>query len=107
MDDVKEQKKENKSLFVPSRKLEWSAPFRWLKLGWEDYKNSRQLSMAYGLFFAVGGLLLSSLVVRFSSTMFLFSIGVFFVLMGPLMAFGLYDIPRQIEHNEKPTLKHS
>ncbi|NIR95227.1 MAG: hypothetical protein GWO08_16685, partial [Gammaproteobacteria bacterium] len=77
MDDIKEDKKESKALFVASRKLEWSAPFRWLKLGWEDYKNARQLSVAYGLFFAVCGLLLSSLVVKYHSTIFLFSIGVF------------------------------
>ena len=107
MDDIKDQKKESKALFAASRKLEWSAPFRWLRLGWQDYKNARQLSVAYGLFFAIGGLLLSSLVVRYSSTIFLFSVGVFFILLGPLLAFGLYDVPRHIEHGEIPTLKHS
>lgn len=65
------------------------------------------MSLAYGLFFAVSGLLLSSLVVRYTNTIFLFSIGVFFILLGPLLAFGLYDVPRQIEHGETPTLKHS
>ena len=107
MDEVKEQKTESKALFAPSRRLEWSALFKWLKLGWKDYKDARALSMTYGLFFAVCGLLVSALVVRFSSTIFLFSIGVFFILLGPLMAFGLYDVPRQIEHGEKPTLAHS
>lgn len=107
MDEVKEEKKESKPLFAPSRKLEWSAPFRWLKMGWQDYRDAQSLSMAYGLFFALVGLLLSSLVVRYSSTIFLFSVGVFFILLGPLLAFGLYDIPRQIEQGEKPTLKHS
>lgn len=107
MDDVTEESKPSRPLFVASRKLEWSAPLRWLKLGWQDYRDAQSLSLAYGLFFALSGLLLSSLVVRFSSTIFLFSIGVFFILLGPLLAFGLYDVPRQIEHNEKPTLKHS
>ncbi|WP_158643230.1 DUF2189 domain-containing protein [Ketobacter alkanivorans] len=107
MDDTKEQKKESKELFAASRRLEWSAPFRWLKMGWQDYREAQSLSMAYGLFFAVAGLLLSSIVMRYSSTIFLFSMGVFFILLGPLLAFGLYDIPRQIEHGEKPTLKHS
>jgi len=107
MDHTKDQKKENKELFAPSRRLEWSAPFKWLKLGWQDYKAARSMSLAYGLFFAVSGLLLSSLVVRYTNTIFLFSIGVFFILLGPLLAFGLYDVPRQIEHGETPTLKHS
>lgn len=107
MDDVKDQNKENKELFAASRKLEWSAPFRWLKMGWQDYRDAQSLSMAYGFFFALAGLLLSSLVVRYTSTIFLFSMGMFFILLGPLLAFGLYDIPRQIEHGEKPTLKHS
>lgn len=107
MDDTKDQKRESKELFAPSRTLEWSAPFKWLSLGWQDYKAARSLSVVYGLFFAISGLLLSSLVVRYSNTIFLFSIGVFFILLGPLMAFGLYDVPRQIEHGETPTLKHS
>lgn len=107
MDEVKDQKKVQKELFAQTRRLEWSAPFRWLKYGWQDYRNAQGLSMAYGLFFAVIGLFLSSLVVRYYSTIFLFSIGVLFVLLGPLLAFGLYDVPRQIEHNEKPTLRHS
>ena len=91
MDEVKEQKTESKALFAPSRRLEWSAPFKWLKLGWKDYKDARALSMTYGLFFAVCGLLVSALVVRFSSTIFLFSIGVFFILLGP--AGCLYIMP--------------
>jgi len=107
MDEVKEHKKVQKELFATTRRLEWSAPFRWLKLGWQDYQNAKPLSLGYGLFFAVAGLLLSSIVIRFHSTLFLFSIGVLFVLLGPLLAFGLYDVPRQIEHNEKPSLKHS
>lgn len=108
MDEAKSNdEKPVKPLFAPSRKLEWSAPFRWLQLGWQDYLAAKQLSITYGLFFSVCGVLLSALVVSFSNTIFLFSMGVLFILLGPLLAFGLYDIPRQIEHGEKPTLKHS
>lgn len=95
------------SLVIPSRTLEWSAPFIWLKQGWNDYLLAKKLSFTYGLFFAVAGLILTALVLQFTSKIFLFSLAVLFILLGPLFAFGLYDIPRQIERGDKPTLKHS
>ncbi|MAR92752.1 MAG: DUF2189 domain-containing protein [Pseudomonadota bacterium] len=107
MDDVNNEKQPGKTLVAPSRRLEWSAPFHWLRQGWGDYRRARRISICYGLFFAVGGVILSLLVALYTSTIFLFSMGVLFVILGPLLAFGLYDIPRQLEQGETPTLRHS
>ena len=108
MDDVNTKPhKHDGQLIVSSRRLSWSAPFRWLKLGWQDYLNARKLSMEYGMFFALCGLVLSVIGVIYSSDIVLFTLAVAFVLLGPLLAFGLYDIPRQLEHGETPTLRHS
>lgn len=98
---------QNKTLIVPSRKLTFSAPLRWLKLGWQDYRATLRLSIEYGLFFAVGGLVLTLLLMLFSNEMAVLSLGVLFILLGPLFAYGLYDISRQLERGEQPTLKHS
>lgn len=97
----------NKTLIAPSRKLPFSAPFRWLKLGWQDYRATLRLSIEYGLFFAVGGLVLTLLLMLFSNEMTILSLGFVFILLGPLFAFGLYDISRQLQRGEEPTLKHS
>lgn len=108
MDEVTPNKKKNNAQFIaPSRHLEWGAPFKWLKMGWQDYLDARQLSLEYGLFFAIGGLLLTALVVYFTTKLFIFGLIFLFIILGPLFAFGLYDIPRQLERGEKPTLKHS
>ncbi len=96
-----------KSLVVPSRRLEFLAPLRWLQLGWQDYRKATRLSIEYGLFFALGGLVLTVLIVFFAEKIFLFSLGGLFVLLGPLLAFGLYDISRQLQRGEEPTLRHS
>jgi len=108
MDDVDSQEnKRSNPLFVPSKKIPFSAPFKWLKLGWQDYLNSLQLSIEYGLFFAVCGLSMTLIFLSYGNTIVIFSLAVAFILLGPLLAFGLYDIPRQLERGETPTLKHS
>lgn len=96
-----------KSLIVPSRKLEFSAPLRWLQLGWQDYRNAPRISMEYGLFFALGGLAITALILFFADKILMFSLGGLFILLGPLFAFGLYDISRQLQKGEQPTLRHS
>lgn len=108
MDEVKpDNPKPGGQLVASARKLEWVAPVRWLKLGWQDYLQAKQLSIEYGLFFAISGAILSALVAWYSNKIFVFSLVFLFILLGPLFAFGLYDIPRQIERGEEPTLRHS
>jgi len=107
MEERKQEPAPGKSLVAESRKLEWSAPFHWLELGWQDYKASIRLSAEYGLFFAVGGLLLTLLIVLYENEIFIFSLAILFVLLAPLFAFGLYDISRQLKNGEEPTLRHS
>ena len=101
------RKSHQHGLFAPCRSLEWHAPFKWLGQGWQDFRQASQISVTYGLFFAVSGLVLSVVVAFFHSTIFVFSLAGLFLLLGPLLAFGLYDIPRQLERGETPTLAHS
>lgn len=98
---------ERKALYVPSRKLEWSAPFKWLALGWQDYKATWKLSVLYGSFFALAGLVITSFLWFFGTKVSIFSFGFLFVLLGPIFAFGLYDVSKELQDNHKPCLKHS
>lgn len=96
-----------KPLFVPSRELEWSAPFKWLALGWQDYKATWKLSALYGSFFALAGLAITSVLWFVGTKVTIFSFGFLFILLGPLFAFGLYDVSKELQNGNKPCLKHS
>lgn len=83
------------STFPPIHILPWYAPFTWLKLAWQDFRASPGSSLLYGVFFALmgGGL---SLVFE-HAPQFLSALACGFLLVGPFLALGLYDISRRRE----------
>ena len=101
------EERPKKRLYYPNRTLEWSAPFRWLALGWADYKATWKLSALYGAFFAFAGLGISTLLWFFGTKIAIFSFGVLFILLGPIFAFGLYDVSKELQAGNKPCIKHS
>lgn len=92
------------SLYQPCRSLTLADPFRWLGMGWRDYRATLLLSISYGLFFALGGLAISTLVWFYTNNILLFGFGGLFVLLGPLFAFGLYDVSRELQLGKPPSL---
>ncbi|RMG32464.1 MAG: DUF2189 domain-containing protein [Gammaproteobacteria bacterium] len=91
-------------LFLPARPLDMAAPFRWLRKGWSDMMRAPLPSMAYGIAVVLFFYLLAWLVWDGGNTVALFSLVVAFILAGPLLAFGLYSISRQLERGQKPRL---
>lgn len=91
---------------VPAiRKLDMSAPLRWLGRGWDDLRVRPVASVAYGLVFTLAGILMIWLGPHNPIfTLFLLSS---FMLVGPLAAVGLYDMSRRIEEGEIPSLLHA
>lgn len=83
--------------------LPLSAPFEWLRLGWGDLKASGFASLFYGFCFAVGGLVFF-LVFR-HAVQLLMALTTGFMLIGPFLAIGLYEISRQHEYGKRPSLK--
>ncbi|NLD70984.1 MAG: DUF2189 domain-containing protein [Limnobacter sp.] len=70
-------------------------PFHWLARGWDDLTRAPTASFAHGLVFALLGLLVLQLA---RSSPYLFPSAVFgFLLVGPLVAAGLYEISRRHE----------
>ncbi|WP_172597696.1 DUF2189 domain-containing protein [Sulfuriflexus mobilis] len=95
----------NIPLYAPCRKLTFNAPFVWLKKGWQDFRRARWHSLAYGAVFAcIGWLLVYSS--WFYEDVFLVGLFISFLLVGPALAFGLYDISQQLERQHKPTFGH-
>jgi uncharacterized membrane protein len=86
---------------LPSRqqivvqRLGASAPLRWLKLGWRDLRRAPADAMLYGAAFV----LMAYLLVFFlaDAPQLAVALCFAFVLIGPFLAIGLYDIARQLE----------
>jgi len=92
-------------LYAPCRKLTINAPFGWLKKGWHDFRRAPWHSLIYGAIFAAIGWLL--VYFSWASESYLL-VGLFISLLvvGPALAFGLYDISQQLERNRKPSFHH-
>jgi uncharacterized membrane protein len=93
-------------LFAGSRRLEWRAPVRWLHLGWQDMRRAPRPSLTYGGVLAGFSYLITYLLYSGEHYLLLFSLLTGFVLLGPALAFGLYDVSCQLEQGRSPTLGH-
>jgi uncharacterized membrane protein len=91
-------------LFYPSNRLGLDAPLRWLRLGWHDLVRAKAQSLAYGAGLVLFGYLITWLAWGEGNTLVLFTLGVAFILSGPVLAFGLYSISRQLEQGRAPHL---
>ncbi len=74
----------------------------WLHAGVEDIHHAGKASLFYGLVFTVVGILIHSF---FADNYWLLGgLTTGFLLLGPFLAMGLYDLSRQIEQAKKPKL---
>ncbi|MGV8894696.1 MAG: DUF2189 domain-containing protein [Burkholderiaceae bacterium] len=93
------------SSFPPIRTQPMLRPFHWIALGWRDLRATGGRSLFYGLCFAAMGLLLS--VVLAHTPAYLSALICGFLLLGPFLALGLYDMSRRLEQKQSgllPTL---
>ncbi len=86
------------------RNLPFRAPFTWLAKGWRDLFHKPWLSLGYGI---------AIYAVTMISLFLLFALGWDYIafpalagclIVGPVLAFGLYEKSRAIERGEEPTL---
>lgn len=93
------------SFYAPCRKLTFHAPLVWLEKGWRDFRRAPVHSLVYGVIFAAIGWMLvyfSSIDVGYLVAGLIISL----LVVGPALAFGLYDISQQLEQNHKPSFRH-
>lgn len=91
-------------LFYPSHKLGLDAPMRWLALGWQDFRRAWRQSLTYGVGLVLLGYIVTALAWGEGNTVALFTLVVAFILAGPVLAFGLYSISRQLANGREPRL---
>lgn len=93
------------SSFPPIRTLPMLRSFHWIALGWRDLRATGGRSLFYGLCFAAMGLLLSAVLRHTPAYLSALTCG--FLLLGPFLALGLYDMSRRLEQKQScllPTL---
>lgn len=101
-------KKVNERAFVAAcRSLEFSAPWRWLKLGWRDYRAVPRISWAYGLFVFLVSAAMAWLGWTVGGWVLLLAMLTGFVFVAPLLAFALYSVSRQLCQGSQPSLRRT
>jgi uncharacterized membrane protein len=78
-----------------------SQPLAWLARGWADMCSATGPSLLHGVLVALGGIAILALTARYSSVLLP---GAFsgFVIVGPILATGLYELSRVREHGGQP-----
>lgn len=85
--------------------LGWRQPFQWLLLGWKDFLRHPGIGLFYGLCFMAMGWGLLTVYRHAPAYMLALSAG--FLLMGPFMCMGLYQVSMRLERGIAPDLGDS
>jgi uncharacterized membrane protein len=89
------------------RDVTTEAPWTWLAAGWRDLCRARGVSLAYGLCFAlISGGITAGLWYA-DRLQYLPPLAAGFMLVGPLLAVGLYEVSRRLALGERPGLRHA
>lgn len=89
------------------QKIEMDRPWYWLACGWRDLRQVPSVSVTYGLFFAVVGFIILGALWFLDWFYLVLPLSAGFMLMGPLVAVGLYEMSRRLGQNERPTLEQA
>jgi len=85
--------------------LPWHAPVQWLRLGWRDFTRAPLPGLFYGGCFTGMGWLLLYLFEH--AAIYTLALSAGFLLLGPFLCLGLYDVSRTLEAGERPHLIRS
>jgi uncharacterized membrane protein len=90
---------------LPVRHVTLAQPKRWLAAGWRDFTRSPLAGLVHGGFVALGGWV----VIIFSMRYGWLAPGAFsgFVILGPILATGLYEISRLLNRGESAGLRQA
>lgn len=89
---------------APCRELAPGAAFGWLARGWHDLRAAPRQSLCYGGAVVLASYAASLVAWKLGGVWLLLAMASGFLLVGPLMAIGVYEISRQLERGTAPTL---
>jgi uncharacterized membrane protein len=91
--------KERGSAFdIALRPLGLGDPLRWIARGWRDFMRAPAIGLFYGACFVAMGWALMKVYENAPAYVLALSAG--FLLMGPFLCMGLYQVSRQLERGE-------
>ncbi|MEL7312684.1 MAG: DUF2189 domain-containing protein [Pseudomonadota bacterium] len=97
----------DKPFVVPSATLAFDAPLRWLELGWRDFRKASALSVQFGLVIWLLSVVVSVMAWHFGSLVLFLALLSGFVFLAPLLAVGLYSVPRAHEEGKPPSARRA
>ncbi|MCC2615651.1 DUF2189 domain-containing protein [Aestuariibacter halophilus] len=92
---------------IPCKELDIGDPLKWLSLGLRDLFRAPLLTVFFGIIFAAIPWFITYLVTLTGWHLVILPAMVCFMLIGPFLAAGLYDVSWELEKGHKPSLWHS
>jgi uncharacterized membrane protein len=89
---------------APCRQLALTDPFKWLELGWRDFRQTPRTSLLYGGFLVLISYLVSYLTWKLGGIFLILSLLSGFVFIAPVLAIGLYSISCQLQQGLRPRI---
>jgi uncharacterized membrane protein len=87
------------------KELRFGDPLKWLAMGWADFRRAPGIGLFYGaIFMGMGWLLLQ---VYRSAPAYTMALSAGFLLMGPFLCLGLYQVSQRLEQGLTPDLGQS
>lgn len=84
------------------RKVGIEEPFVWLGKGWADFVRAPRLSIFHGLIYTTIGLCIAVGLRLAGMDYLIYPVTAGFILCGPILAIGVYDISRRFARGTKP-----
>jgi uncharacterized membrane protein len=79
-------------------------PWAWLAQGWQDLCRAPSVSLAYGIMFSLAGLTLTAAIWLIDAFYLVLPLAAGFLLMGPILSVGLYEVSRRLAAGEAVSL---
>lgn len=95
---------DTRPFIAPCHTLSADAPWRWLKLGFQDYRRAPTISILYGFFFVIASWVISYWAWQVGSFTMVIVLFAGFVFLGPALAMGLYSVGCQLDQDLPPRL---
>ena len=90
-----------------SNAIPWNCAFKWLAMGWRDFKRVPRIALSYGLIIFI---------VSWGVSLFAWWLGKFallasflsgFIFIAPLLAIGLHSVSKDLDQQRKPSFRRS
>ncbi|MDR3517006.1 MAG: DUF2189 domain-containing protein [Azospirillaceae bacterium] len=89
---------------VPIRRITPGQQWQWLAAGWEDFVRAPGVSLAYGALLVIASFILIAGLALYDLGYLILPMAAGFMLVGPVIAVGLYDTSRRLERGEPVSL---